>query len=154
LGVTSAGVSSTGSKEPSNEVEIVLSGPASPGDLRIGLLDSSPDPDTWRLSWAAVTEYTNGQELGSGRSVRYNVYWTRDPSLAAGNLVAVATSTSALHVDFRPPALGMGKNEKIYFTLKAVLDSGEQSALSGSLPWRVSSRGPAAPTDGRIETKP
>jgi hypothetical protein len=147
---TSDGVTKTATKSVT-VADVAPSNPASPGDLRIGLLDSSPTPETWRLSWGAVTEYANGKELESGRAVRYNVYWTRDPSLAAGNLVAVATSSTAMHVDFRPPVVGMEENEKIYFTLKAILDSGEQSALSGSLPWRVSSRGPAAPTNGKIE---
>jgi hypothetical protein len=81
------------------------------------------------------------------------VYWTRDPSLAAGNLVAVATSSSALHVDFQPLVHGMEKSEKVYFTLRAIFDSGEQSDLSGSLPWRVSSKGPAAPAKGKIGVK-
>ncbi|MBE0569362.1 MAG: hypothetical protein IH576_01850, partial [Deltaproteobacteria bacterium] len=69
------------------------SDPASPDDIRIGKQASSPVPATWRLSWRAVTEFANGQELGAGRTVRYNAYWTRDPSLAPGNLVAIATST-------------------------------------------------------------
>jgi hypothetical protein len=140
----------TSASKAANLVQIVLSGPASPGDLRIGKLEPSPAPDTWRLSWSAVTEFANGREFGSGQTVRYNAYWTRDPSLSAGNLVAVATSTAGSHVDFRPLAHGMEANEKVYFTLQATLDSGEKSVLSAPLPWRVSSRGPGAPTNGRI----
>ncbi|MBE0569787.1 MAG: hypothetical protein IH576_04015, partial [Deltaproteobacteria bacterium] len=57
---------------------------------------------------------------------------------------------SSEFVDFQPQAKGMANNELIYFTLQAILDSGDPSALSGSLPWRVSSRGPAAPARGKI----
>ncbi|MDO8942441.1 MAG: hypothetical protein Q7U75_04620, partial [Desulfobacterales bacterium] len=149
---TSGGVTKTATKSVT-VANLAPANPASPADIRIGKQLTSPEPDTWRLSWSAVTEYANGQELGAGRTVRYNAYWTRDPSLAAGNLVAIATSAASAYTDFQPPVHGMADHELVYFTLQAVLDSGDPSSLSGALPWRVSSKGPAAPAKGKIGVK-
>ncbi|MEW6720544.1 MAG: hypothetical protein AB1346_08855 [Thermodesulfobacteriota bacterium] len=148
-----AGYSSGGvTKTASRTVTIVNedpAGPAVPGDLRIGVPAGS-DGTTWRLSWAAVTTYADGQAIGAGRAIRYNAYWTRDPSLEAGNLVPLATSISSRSVDFQPLSLEMTKGEKIYFSLQAVLDTGKESSLSEPLPWRVFFKAPDAPKKGRI----
>jgi hypothetical protein len=149
---TSGGVTKTATKSVT-VANLAPANPASPADIRIGKQLSSPVPNTWRLSWNAVTEFADGQVLGAGRTVRYNAYWTRDLSLAAGNLVAIATSTASAYIDFQPSTSGMADHELVYFTLQAILDSGDQSSLSGSLPWRVSSNGPAAPAKGKIGVK-
>jgi plastocyanin len=126
--------------------------PASARHLRISKPDTLPQ-DTWRLSWDAVTTYANGEELAAGAAVLYNVYWSRDPSLAADNLVLLTTATTATHVDFPPLSQGMVQQERVYFTLRTILGSGNPSALSEPLPWRVLNRSPVAPAKGKIGLK-
>lgn len=126
--------------------------PATARNLRISKPDTLAQ-DTWRLSWDAVTTYSNGGELEAGATVLYNVYWSRDPSLAAENLVLLTTSTTATQVDFQPLSLGMVQQERVYFALRTILGSADQSALSGCLTWRVLNRGPVAPAKGKIGLK-
>jgi len=126
--------------------------PASARNLRISKPDTLAQ-DTWRLSWDAVTTYSNGEPLDAGSTVLYNVYWTRDPSLADDNLVLLATSTYATQVDFQPLSLGMTRQERVYFALRTSLGSGDPSALSDYLPWRVLNKWPVAPAKGTIGLK-
>ena len=81
------------------------------------------------------------------------MYWTRDSSLAADNLVRMTTSTSGTQVDFQPLSQGMVQQERVYFAIRTVLGSGDQSALSGALPWRVLNKGPVAPAKGKIGSR-
>ena len=56
-------------------------------------------------------------------------------------------------VDFDPLAYPMVKNQVIYLTAQAILDTGDQSSLAASIEWVVSNTGPAAPADGQIIKK-
>jgi hypothetical protein len=109
-----------------------------------------PSPGSWRIAWDPVTKYADGQELPSGRTVRYDVYWTRDPALAGDALVPLASSITVPSADFAPQSEGMENNERVYFTVMASLDTGEESAFSGGLAWRVSNKGPGPPARGKI----
>jgi len=109
-----------------------------------------PPPTAWRLVWDPVTAYADGRPLPAGRTVRYAVYWSRDPSLAAGSLIPLSSATSGPSAEFDPRAEGMSDNERIYFVASATLDTGAESSLSGGLGWRASNRGPAPPAKGKI----
>ncbi len=145
------GTTRTASK-PVAVVNVERPVPAAATHLKIGKPDIVAQ-DTWRLSWDAVTTYANGEELVAGATVLYDVYWSRDPSLAADNLALLTRSTTATQVDFQPLSLGMAQQERVYFALRTRLGSGDQSALSSSLPWRVMNRGPVAPDKGKIGLK-
>jgi len=41
----------------------------------------------------------------------------------------------------------------VYFAAKAVVDTGEESALSAALSWSVSNKGPGRPSNGRVVRK-
>jgi hypothetical protein len=148
---TYGGITKTAGR-PVTIADVTLHNPASPGNLTI-VRQASSSPETWRLAWDPVTRYADGKNLEPGRFVRYDVYWTRDPSLAAGTLIPLASSIPAAYAEFQTQAQGMTTNERIYFTLRATLDAGEQSALSGQLAWRVSNKGPAPPSRGKIVRK-
>ncbi len=148
---TYSGITKTAARQVT-VVNVDARTPATPGNLSI-VRRTYSDPETWRLSWAPVTKYADGQNFEGGRTVRYDAYWTRDPSLASANLIPLASSVQAAYTDFQPKTLGMTTNEKIYITLRAVLDTGVQSGLSESTPWRVSNKGPASPKRGKIVRK-
>ena len=150
-GYATGGTTKTAAKSVSI-VNVEQPDPASAKYLRISKPGSLAE-DTWRLSWDAVTTSVGGDALEAGSTVLYNVYWTRDSSLPADNLVLLTTSTSATHVDFPPLSLGMVQQERVYFAVRTVLGSGDQSALSSALPWRVLNKGPIAPARGRIGLK-
>lgn len=109
--------------------------------------------EVWTLAWAPVTTYADGTPLPESRSVRYNIYWSRDSSLGTGTLSPLVSATSALSAEFDPQAEGMAKNEWVYFAATATLDTGAESSLSEVLRWRVSNTGPGTPTKGRIVKK-
>jgi hypothetical protein len=44
-------------------------------------------------------------------------------------------------------------NQRVYFTAKTVLSSGDESSLSTGLSWRVSNKGPGSPSNGKILKK-
>ena len=150
-GYAAGGTTKTAAKSISI-VNVEQPDPASAKYLRISKPGSLAQ-DTWRLSWDAVTTSVGGDAMEAGSTVLYNVYWTRDSSLAADNLVLLTTSTSATQVDFQPLSLGMVQQERVYFAVRTALGSGDQSALSSALPWRVLNKGPVAPASGKIGLK-
>jgi hypothetical protein len=62
----------------------------------------------------------------------------------------LAKSLTVPSTEFAPQAEGMEDNGRVYFAVMATLDTGEEYALSGSLAWRVSNKGPAPPARGQI----
>lgn len=117
--------------------------------------DSSGDgtSGTDILSWDPVTRYRNGNPIEEGKKVTYDMYWTTDPGLSAGMLTTLSSSVESTSITFDPSAFGMKRNQRVYFTGKSKLSTGEESALSPSISWRVSNSGPAAPSNGRISRK-
>jgi len=98
------------------------------------------------ISWAPVTTYADGTPIETGKTVTYSSYWTTDPNL--GSLRAIVTATTATSATFDPGVQGMTRGGTVYFTGKAVLSTGEESALSPAYAWVVpflSSSSPDAP---------
>ena len=131
-------------------VALATAAPAAPKNIGITGPISSGTTEVWRLAWAPVTTYANGAPLDPGRTVRYTAYWTDDPSLSAESLRQLASLISGTTLDFSPSANQMAKNRVIYLSVRAILDTGEQSSLAASVTWRVSNTGPVPPGGGRI----
>ena len=144
-------------------VNVAGAAPAAPRN--IGLADptasvstpsvSAPSVSTeiWRINWDSVTTNWDGSPIDPVRTVRYTAYWTDDPALSAGSLRTLGSSISGTNLDFDPAANQMTKNQVVYLTVRAILDTGEQSSLATSLTWRVENAGPVPPAKGRIVKK-
>ena len=126
--------------------------PSAPADLGITRVATSTPSGTWQLFWGPVTTYANGSPI-QGMTVRYAIFWTADAGLSPASLTPLASSTAETSLTFDPAASGMTGGQRVYFMAKAVLDMGEESALSPSISWRVSNSGPTAPSNGRISGK-
>jgi len=81
------------------------------------------------------------------------VYWTDDPALSAGSLRQLTSLISGTTLDFDPSGNQMAKNRVVYLTVRAILDTGDQSSLSPGLTWRVENAGPVPPAKGKIIKK-
>jgi len=106
--------------------------------LRVGILAALAIPafaETRTVSWNPVATYTDGTPFESGKTVSYSVYWTTDPGL--GSLRTIGTSIATSSRSFDPAALGMTPGGTAYFTTKAVMNTGEASALSPAYSWVV-----------------
>jgi hypothetical protein len=112
--------------------------------------------ETRTISWDPVTTYTDSTPIEAGKTVRYSAYWTTDPGL--GSLHTIGTSLATTSTTFDPGVQGMTRGGTVYFTAKAVLNTGEESVLSPAYPWVVppatpTTRAPSAPTGGIIIKK-
>ena len=83
----------------------------------------------------------DGTPIDPGRTVRYTAYWTDDPALSAGSLRPLASLISGTTLDFDPSAYQMVKNQVVYLTVRAILDTGDQSSLAASLDLACGKRG-------------
>jgi hypothetical protein len=134
-------------------VNVAGAAPAAPGNIGITGPVSSVPTEIYRLNWDPVTTSWNGTLIDPGRTVRYTAYWTDDPTLSAGSLRQLASLISGTTLDFDPSANQMAKNQVVYLTVRAILDTGDQSSLAPSLIWRVENMGPVPPGRGRIIKK-
>jgi len=116
---------------------------------------SAPSVSTeiWRIHWDPVTTNWDGTPIDTGRTVRYTAYWTDDPALSAASLRPLASLISGTALDFDPSANQMTRNKVVYLTVRAILDTGDQSSLAASQIWRVENAGPVAPAKGKIIKK-
>ena len=108
--------------------------------LWIGILAALALPafaETRTISWNPVSTYTDGTPIEAGKTILYTVYWTTDPGLSAASLRTFGTSLSTTTTTFDPGVQGMTRGGTVYFTAKAVLNTGEESALSPAYPWVV-----------------
>jgi hypothetical protein len=130
--------------------------------LWVGILAALAIPafaETRTISWGPVTAYTDGTPIEAGKTVTYSAYWTTDPGLAS--LHSIGTSLTTTSATFDPGVQGMTRGGTVYFTAKAVLNTGEESVLSPAYAWAVptstappaSKAPPAAPTGGMIIRK-
>jgi len=106
--------------------------------LWVGILATLAIPafaETRTISWDPVTTYTDGTPIEAGKTVSYSAYWTTDPGL--GSLHTIGTSLAATSTTFDPDVQGMTRGGTVYFTAKAVLNTGEASALSPAYSWVV-----------------
>ena len=106
--------------------------------LWIGILaalvtSASAEPRT--ISWNPVTAYTDGTPIEAGKTVAYSAYWTSDPGL--GSFRTIGTSLATTSTTFDPDVQGMPRGGTVYFTAKAALSTGEESALSPGYAWVI-----------------
>ena len=134
-------------------VDVPGAAPAAPKNIEITGPTLVVTKDIYRMKWDSVTTSWNGTTIASGRIVRYTAYWTDDPALSAGSLRQLASLISETTLDFDPSANQMTKNQVVYLTVRAILDTGDQSSLASSLTWRVSNTGPVPPAKGKILRK-
>jgi hypothetical protein len=127
--------------------------PAAPKNIEITGPTLIVTKNIYRLKWDSVTTSWDGTTIAPGRIVRYTAYWTDDPALSVGSLRPLASVMSGTTLDFDPSANNMTKNNVTYLTVRAILDTGEQSSLASSLTWRVSNTGPVPPGKGKIVKK-
>ena len=132
---------------------VPFDGPIAPENMVITNYSGNGTSGTDSLSWDPVTKYRNGNPIEAGKKVYYDVYWTTDPGLSAGTLTPLSSSVESTSVTFDPSASGMKRNQRVYFTGKSKLSTGEESALSSGISWRVSNSGPTAPSNGRVVRK-
>ena len=149
---TSGGVTRTATRAVTI-VDVPAATPAAPKNFGISGPVSSVPTETWRLHWDSVTTKWDGTPIDSGRTVRYLTYWTDDPALSAGSLRQLGSPVSGTTLEFDPSANQMVKNQEVYLTVRAVLDTGEQSSLTAGIPWRASNEGPIPPARGKIYKK-
>jgi hypothetical protein len=116
---------------------------------------SAPPVSTqiYRLYWDPVTTTWDGTPIDPVRTVRYTAYWTDDPALSAASLRPLASLISGTALEFNPSENQMMRNQVAYFTVRAILDTGDQSSLAASLTWRVENSGPVPPAKGKIIKK-
>lgn len=126
--------------------------PTAPNPPRITNVSTSTSEGTWKLFWDPVTKDTNGNTI-EGDTVRYTLYWTTDAALSPASLRMFASAITETSFVFDPPAIGINGNQKVFFTAKTVLTTGEESAFSAALSWRASNKGPGAPKNGRMVRK-
>ena len=108
--------------------------------LWVGILAALALPafaETRTISWNPVTTYTDGTPIEAGKTVTYSAYWTTDPGLSLGSLHTIGTSLTTTSTTFDPGVQGMTRGGTVYFTAKAVLNTGEESALSPAYSWVV-----------------
>jgi hypothetical protein len=134
-------------------VDVSGGAPAAPKNIDITGPTATVPKDIYRLKWDSVTTSWDGATIAPGHTVRYTAYWTDDSALSAGSLRPLASLISDTTLDFEPSANQMTKNQLVYLTVRAILDTGDQSSLAASLTWRVSNTGPVPPAKGRIVKK-
>lgn len=135
-----------------NPPAAVSGAPSAPAGLGITRIDTSAPLGTWQLFWDPVTTYLDGTPIAV-KTLRYEIFWTTDPGISTASLTPLAPPTTETSLTFDPAASGMTEGQRVYFVAKAVLDTGEESPLSDSLSWKVSNKGPGAPSNGRMVRK-
>jgi hypothetical protein len=134
-------------------VDVAGAAPAAPKNVGIAGPMLSASTEIWRINWDSVTTTWDGTPIDPVRTVRYTAYWTDDPALSAASLRPLASLISGTALDFDPSANTMKKNQVVYLTVRAILDTGDQSSLAASLAWRVENAGPVPPGRGKISRK-
>ena len=106
----------------------------------IGILAALATPafaETRTISWDPVTTYTDNTPIEAGKTVTYSAYWTTDAGLSLASLRTIGTSLATTSTTFDPTVQGMTRGGTVYFTAKAVLNTGEESSLSPAYAWVV-----------------
>lgn len=102
-----------------------------------------------QLSWDAVTTYADGTPIETWKNVTYTVYWSNDPWLTADTLRTLVPTTPTTSVAFDPSAGEMSGYEMVYFSIRSVLNTGEESVLSDAMPYS-----PLPPADTTVVPMP
>lgn len=93
--------------------------------------------ETRTLTWDPVTTYTDSTPIEAGKTVTYTAYWTTDAGLSLASLHTIGASLPQNSTTFDPDVQGMTRGSTVYFTAKAVLNTGEESSLSPAFSWIV-----------------
>ncbi|HEY5460868.1 MAG TPA: hypothetical protein VIJ89_03875, partial [Deferrimonas sp.] len=107
--------------------------------LWIGILAALTTPafaETRTISWDPVSTYTDNTQI-TGKTISYTAYWSTDAGLSLASLHTIGASLTTTSTTFDPDVQGMTRGGTVYFTAKAVLNSGEESALSPAFSWVV-----------------
>ena len=105
--------------------------------LWVGILAALATPafaETRTISWDPVTTYTDNTPIAP-KTVSYTAYWSTDPLFGTLNTLGISLTTTS--TTFDPTVQGMPRGGTVYFTAKAVLNTGEESALSPAYSWVV-----------------
>jgi len=102
--------------------------------------------ETRTVSWAPVTTYTDNTPIEAGVTVNYTAYWSTDAALSLASLHTIASSSAQTSATFDPDLQAMTRGQTVYFTAKAVLDTGEESTLTPAYSWVVPPATPITPT--------
>ncbi len=89
------------------------------------------------ISWDPVTTYTDGTQIESDKTVSYVSYWSIDSALILSSLHQIGAIGTATFATFDPTAQEMSRGTTVYFTVKTMLDTGEESVLAPAYPWLV-----------------
>ena len=106
--------------------------------------------ESYTVSWNPVTAYTDGSAFEVGKTVAYTAYWTTDSTLSVASLKPIVSSISTTSGTFDPTVATMTRGATVYFTVKATLNSGEQSSLATGVAWSVPKKTPGSPGGTRI----
>jgi hypothetical protein len=138
-------------------VDVAAAAPAAPKNMGITGPTSSASvtvsTEIYRLTWDPVTTSWDGSPIDTARTVRYTAYWTDDPALSIGSLRPLTSLIPGTVLEFDPSANQMRKNQVVYLTVRAILDTGDSSSLATGLIWRVENEGPLPPAKGKIVKK-
>jgi len=97
--------------------------------------------ETHTASWDPVTTYTDNTPIEAGKTVMYTLYWTTDAALSPASLRTIVASTVQTSATFDPDVQAMPRGQTVYFTVKTVLSTGEESALAPAYAWLVPASG-------------
>ncbi len=106
--------------------------------------------ESYTASWDPVTAYSDGVAFEAGKTVTYTVYWSTDPTLSVASLKPIMSATAATSATFDPTVATMTRGNTVYFTVKSILNSGEESGLSTAVAWSVPKKTPGAPGGMKI----
>ncbi len=106
--------------------------------------------ESYTISWNPVTGYTDNTAFETGKTLTYTVYWTTDAALSAASLKSIGSGLSTTSSTFDPTTAAMTRGTTIYFTVKATLNTGEESALATGVAWLVPRKIPGTPAGTRI----
>lgn len=106
--------------------------------------------ESYTVSWDPVSTYSDGSVFEAGKTVTYTVYWTTDATLSAASLKPLASSTATVSKVFDPTVAGMTRGNTVYFTVKSILNTGEESALATGVAWVVPKKTPGTPGGTKI----
>jgi hypothetical protein len=134
-------------------VDVPAATPAAPKNMGIAGPTAIVPTETYRLSWDPVTTNLDGTPIDPGRTVRYTAYWTDDPALSPASLRQLESLVPGTVLDFAPSGKQMAKNQETYLTVRAILDSGDESPLAPPLRWVAANSGPKPPGGGTIRKK-
>lgn len=116
------------------------------------MLPSLSAAESRTVSWDPVTTYTDNTPIESNKIVTYISYWTIDNTLTLSSLHAIGVASTSVSATFDPGLQGMIRGSTVYFTAKAMLNTGEESALAPAFSWIVPAIPPSVPGKSTLDS--